>query len=110
MNGHIQFAIHPDGFVVSRRDRKMAWPVLDFPAIGMGGKDRCPNTGKEGEHEYPKGNFTGPFRYDLMEMDLYDVREYSVLLFTKKIPLEIKNYHRKFWGMKPVGPSTWSKE
>lgn len=72
----IQYAIHKDdGIVVSRVGRELAWPVIDFQSIGQ------------------DGDFTKPFDYNLAKFPLR---------WTKKIPVPLKNRHRKFWGMKPL--------
>lgn len=112
-NRIIMYAVLPSGQVVSRVGNEMAWPVLDFEAIGMGGKDKHPNTGEESQVTYPKGNFYGPTRYDLQTFTVGEVApsDWQQLRWTKKIPREVKNYHRAFWGMKPLkGPlTTWEK-
>lgn len=72
MNRTIQYAIHrDDGIVVSRVGDTLAWPILDYEDIGC----------------------------YLERVPLSDVRqEYSRLLWTRKIPVFIKNQHRAFWG------------
>lgn len=83
----ITYAVDPDGVVISRVGREVAWPVLDFEAIG---KD---------------GDFSGPLTYNLVKMDFYEAMRHGVyrtLRWTKKIPMPLKNRHRVFWGMKKL--------
>lgn len=103
---NIKYALHEDGFVVSRVDCEVAWPIRDYAAIGKGGVDNDTSTGEEGTAVYGVGNFNGPTRYSLERIGVRSVRdEWHNLVWTRKIPLAAKNYHRKFWGMKPlVGP------
>ena len=100
----ITFAVHRDnGLVISRVGNELAWPVLDFPAIGMGG------IGDDGV-EYEPGDFQGPTRHYLDKFPFSQVGgEYRHLKWTKKIPLYLKNRHREFWGMKPVRACRWSQ-
>lgn len=103
----IQYAIHLDeGTVISRVDDELAWPVLDFAAIGRGGMDKCPLTGVEtpsADGPYLEGNFHGPTRYNLEPVKCHEVgREWSRLKWTRKIHTKIKNHHRRFWGFKPL--------
>lgn len=82
----IQYAVHrDDGLVVSRVGSELAWPVLDFKAIGQ------------------DGDFTKPFTYNLQKFSLEAARhDWPRLRWTKKIPVPIKNLHRTFWNMKPI--------
>lgn len=79
---------HDTGLVYSRVGSECAGPVLDFEAIGQGGDG------------YEPGDFRGPTRYTLEKMPVYEVYRYC--RWTKKIPVEIKNIHREFWGFKPL--------
>jgi hypothetical protein len=94
MNRIITYGIeHDTGLVYSRvsnapSGQECAGPVLDFEAIGQGGDGYAP------------GDFRGPTRYTLEKMSVYDV--YPYCRWTKKVPVEIKNLHRKFWGFKPL--------
>jgi hypothetical protein len=87
----IRYAVDLDtGEVVSQRMDTLAfaWPILDFEGL-------------IDEH----GNATGPPRYTLEEISIRESRgcvAYSRLVFTRKIPVEVKNLHRKFWGMKEL--------
>lgn len=86
MNRNIQYAIHQDdGVVWSRVGREIAVPVLEYEKIGEG------------------GDFTKPLRWELEAMPMEAGRyDWPRLKWTKKIPVELKNRHRKFWGMKPL--------
>jgi hypothetical protein len=86
VNRIITYAIHKDdGVVISKVGHEVAWPVLDFVAIG---KD---------------GDFSKPLTYNLEKMETLSIgHEWQRLKWTKKIPTEIKNVHRKFWGFKPL--------
>jgi hypothetical protein len=62
---------------------EVAIPVLDYDAM------------------VPENNFQTS--YYLEKDSVHNVLPYSRdLVWTKKIPLEIKNLHREFWGMKPL--------
>lgn len=92
MNRIITYAVDEDGLVVSRVGDELAWPVLDFDAIGKGGDG------------YEPGDFHGPTRVHLEKFSLHGLHssEYARLRWTKKIPIELKNAHREFWGFKPL--------
>lgn len=95
----ITYARHIDGFVYSRVGDEIAFPVLEFAEIGQGGVER--STGIQ----YEAGNFTGPTNYHLEKSRLHNVStEWSKLTWTKKIALNTKNEHRRFWGLKPLKP------
>jgi len=83
---HITYAVHGrDGLVISRVGSELAWPILDYDAIG---KD---------------GDFTSPLQYKLKTIPVHEaIREWAMLKWTRKIPIEIKNLHRAYWGMKPL--------
>ena len=83
MQKRITYALHPEGYVVSRVGSEMAWPVLDWNAMT------------------PENSFTT--LYLLERVSVHSVaNEYHLLHWTKKIPDQIKNEHRKFWGMSPL--------
>ena len=89
----IMYAINKDdGIVWSRVGSELACPVLDFDAIGQGGDG------------FAKGDFNGPSRWNLQKFDVLSVagREWDRLKWTKKVPIGLKNRHRKFWGFKPL--------
>jgi hypothetical protein len=94
----IQYAVsRDDGTVWSRVASEIACPVLDFEAIGQGGDG------------FAKGDFNGPINHHLEKFPVHTVSrgEWACLKWTKKVPVALKNLHRKFWGMKPlpVAPS-----
>lgn len=79
----ITFAYHKDdGLVVSRVGSEIAVPVLEFEKIGQ------------------DGDFTGPMEYHLEKFPVHSIggRDWPRYKWTKKIPLELKNRHRAFWG------------
>lgn len=92
MNRIITYAVDEEtGMVVSRVDSELAVPVLDFAAIGMGGDG------------FEVGDFRGPTRVNLERMDVYSIGTgWRYLRWTKKVPVELKNLHRAFWGFKPL--------
>lgn len=97
----VTYAFDPEnGTVLSRFTRHgntvgFALPVLDFEAIGKGG------VGDDGE-EYPAGDFNGPIICRLEKFDRLDIGTWNRVKWTKKIPLNIKNEHRKFWGLENI--------
>ena len=60
---------------------KIGVPILEYARIGEG------------------GDFTKPFTYELEAMGI-EALLHARLKWTRKIPVETKNYHRRFWGMK----------
>ena len=71
------------GTVISRVGSKVAIPVLDYAAMK------------------PENNFQTT--YHLEKINVIDLAGDSpIYTWTRKIPLEIKNKHREFWGMKPL--------
>jgi hypothetical protein len=66
------------GQVLSRVDNEIALPVLQFNKMG------------------PDNNFDTI--YELEKMSVYNLSHMTVIN-TRKIPVEIKNTHRKFWEM-----------
>jgi hypothetical protein len=108
MNKTIMYGIEPDGTVISRVGSEVAFPVLDFEAIGKGGDG------------FEPGDFRGPERYDLGKSGTYVYFKYADYTYadvkwTKgfgnthgvpPIPLEVRNEHRKFWGFKPLKEET----
>jgi len=101
----IQYARHAEGYYVSRVGSELAWPVLEFEAIGCGGRDCDINTGLPSEHEYPVGSFKGPMRYHLTKIHVFDAagKDWRLLKWMRTdVPVPVKNYHRAFWGMKAL--------
>jgi hypothetical protein len=101
---YITYGIEPDGTVISRVGSEIAFPVLDFEAIGQGGDGYAP------------GDFRGPARYSLEKYPIHayfrngDVtypqvrwtKGYGNTHSTPPVPLELKNRHRAFWGFAPL--------
>lgn len=77
----ITYAIHAEsGHIYSRVGNEVALPVLEFDKMG------------------PENNFAAT--YHLESFPVFDlIHEWHLLTWTKKIPLELKNRHREFWGM-----------
>ena len=81
----IQYAIdRSTNLVVSRVDREYAWPILDYDGMK------------------PENNFKTQYNLEKIPVGHLSGDEYDNLEWTRKIPTRIKNYHRKFWGMKPL--------
>ena len=80
----ITYMIEPStGAVFSRVGSEVAIPVLDFEGMK------------------PENNYETI--YNLEKFDAISVaRDLANVIHTRKIPVEIKNDHRKFWGMKPL--------
>jgi len=91
---HLMFAIDLDtGQVWSRLEGdptvgslRIAVPLLEYEKIGEG------------------GDFCQPFTHHLERMDITALI-HARLRWTRKVPLEAKNLHREFWGMKPLSVS-----
>lgn len=77
----ITYAIEDStGFVASRVGNEIAFPILDYEGMT------------------PENNFAT--LYALEKMSVISVASWiSDLQWTRKIPVEIKNLHRAFWGM-----------
>lgn len=91
MNRIITYCIDQDGIVYSRVASEVAIPVLDYEAIGNGGNG------------FEKGDFRGPMLYNLEKFPVHSLSHgWAGLKWTKKIPVKLKNKHRKFWGMPPL--------
>ena len=72
-----------EGHVFSRMGSEVAIPVLDFE-------------GMKPENSYE-------MNYNLEKFPVFSVASDIInSIRTRKIPIEIKNEHRKFWGMKPL--------
>jgi hypothetical protein len=76
----IQYAIDTEtGLVISRVGNELAWPILDY------------------ENMLPENHYT--MNYSLVKICVSEVASrWYILKWTKKIPKEIKNTHREFWG------------
>lgn len=68
------------GYVCSRVGDEMCIPIIDFSDMG------------------PEDNFA--IKSHLERIPFLDVVLHVNLLHTRKIPREIKNEHRAFWGMR----------
>ena len=84
MSKTIQYGVDSEtGLIWSRVGSEVAVPILDF------------------ENMTPENNYEE--NYNLEEMNIFDVaKEVGSLKWTRKIPVEIKNIHRKFWGFAPL--------
>ena len=80
----IQYAVDSETRqVVSRVNGILAWPILNWNEMT------------------PANNFE--ITYTLEKINFFNcLQSLKYLTWTKKIPVAIKNYHRKFWGMKPL--------
>jgi len=79
----ITYMVNPDGYVYSRVGSEVAIPVLDFEGMK------------------PENNYE--MKYDLEKFNVTTVAgELFHCIGTRKIPIEVKNHHRKFWGMKAL--------
>jgi hypothetical protein len=78
----IQYAVDGAGLVISRVDDQIAAPLLDYEGMK------------------PENGFE--MQYKLEEFPVFALTYMWGLVWTRKIPTEIKNLHRAFWGMKPL--------
>lgn len=83
-NRTIKYMIDPDeGMVYSRIGDEVAIPVLDFDGM------------------QPTNRYKTSYKLEKFAVSaLFGC--YGHLIHTRKIPKFIKNYHRKFWGMKEI--------
>lgn len=82
---HIEYAINNGGMVYSRVGSEAAFPVLEYDRIGEG------------------GNFDAPLTYHLERGSVYALSaEWGSLVWTRMVPVEVKNIHRRFWGFAPL--------
>lgn len=82
----ITYMVNAEGQVYSRVGSEVAIPVLDFAGMR------------------PDNNYAT--NYNLEKFDVIHVAyDLNKAVGTRKIPLKIKNIHRKFWGMKPIKSS-----
>jgi GMP synthase-like glutamine amidotransferase len=72
------------GLVWSRVRSQVALPVLQYDKM------------------VPDDNFKT--KYELEKFDVIQLvgSAYNAVKWTRKIPAQIKNLHREFWGMKPL--------
>ena len=79
---NITYAIDLDtGLVISRVGSELAWPILQYIGIR------------------PENLFATQFQLEKIEL-LAAI--WCRLKWTRKIPVEIKNIHRRFWGFKEL--------
>ena len=76
----ITYAINGTGLVVSRVGSELAWPILEYDKM------------------LPENNYE--MDYHLEKITVFSVAGHiwDMLKWTKKIPQELKNKHREFWG------------
>jgi len=88
-NQTIQYFIDPDtGYMGSRVGDQMAFEVIEFEKIGQ------------------DGDFSKPLTTYLEKFPVSSCyHNFGRLIWTRKLPLAARNYHREFWGMKPVKAS-----
>jgi len=85
MNRTIRYGIDCEtGLVWSRVGSQVALPVLQYDQM------------------LPENNFQT--QYALEKMDVIEVvGSYGLVQWARIIPTQIKNIHREFWGLKPMG-------
>ncbi len=80
---NITYAVDYEGHVVSRVGSEIASPVIQYADMN------------------PENSFE--ITYKLEKFNVFDFSPvWDNYKWTKKIPVRIKNAHRKFWGMKPL--------
>jgi len=79
---NITYAIDLDiGLVISRVGNELAWPILEYDGI-------LPDYA---------------LNYQLEKITLHTAAPcWNTLKWTRKIPVEIKNIYRRFWGFKEL--------
>jgi hypothetical protein len=81
----IQYGIDRNtGLVWSRVGSQVAVPVLQYDKMT------------------PKNNFNTVYELEKMDVIQTAGQAYNSVVWTRKIPTEIKNRHREFWGMKQL--------
>ena len=76
----------PTGQVTSCQGSDIFWPILDY------------------NNMTPENGFKITYRWEKLPLSSLMPAEWNNLRWTKKIPLELKNFHRQLWGMKPTKP------
>ena len=80
----IQYAVeHSTGLVISRVGGEVCIPVLQYNDMS------------------PENNFETTYKPEKMDVSVL-FGYHDNYTWTKKIPVEIKNKHREFWGFKPL--------
>jgi hypothetical protein len=81
----IQYGIDRNtGLVWSRIGSEVAVPILQYDKMT------------------PKNNFRPTYELEKIDVIHTAGQAYNSIRWTRKIPIEIKNRHRKFWGMKKL--------
>ncbi len=80
----ISYMIDDEGLVYSRVGSEVAIPILEWDKMTSANQYKT--------------------TYHLEKFSTYDLSGIGITR-TKKIPLRLKNQHRKFWGMKPLKSS-----
>jgi len=81
---NIKYGIDTDtGLVWSRMGSQVAVPVLQYDQMTS------------------QNNFQPT--YKLEKMNVIHTAAYNCVRWTRKIPTAIKNLHRTFWGLRPLG-------
>lgn len=81
----ITYAIDTDtGLAVSRQGDCFAWPILDYEGMT------------------PDNGFAANYYLEKIPVLSVAGRVLAGLQWTRKIPMEVKNLHRVFWGMAPL--------
>jgi hypothetical protein len=83
---NITYGLDPDSGVISRCGSEIACEVIQFDQIGK------------------NGDFRGPMPITLEKMPVLSLcnGQYQRIHWTKQVPIENKNHHRKLWGLKPL--------
>ena len=80
-NRIITYAVdREEGWIISRVGPEIAHPVYQFADFGT------------------DGDFTGEIPVELDRFSIYDLQPWGRYRWTKKIPVEVKNLHRAYWG------------
>jgi len=81
----IQYAIDTEtGMVISRVGSEFAWPILEYDKM------------------LPGNDYTMNYSLEKMPVSRIAGRYWLGLKWTRKIPKQIKNTHRLFWGMREL--------
>lgn len=82
---NITYAIDVDtNLVISRVDDEVAWPILDYEGM------------------LPENNYAMNYNLEKISVSSLSARNWNGLKWTKKIPVDVKNLHRRFWGFKEL--------
>ena len=77
----ITYAVTPDGHTISRIGSEVATGVLDYEAM------------------VPENGYNAGYYFEKFSVHCISSNEWDSWYWTKKIPLPVKNMHRKFWGL-----------